>query len=260
MKNNNLGVMGEDQRQSAIELHSAFLEALKRTDFDDFQNEMNDVDTGRLKRFLTENQREERGSHRGGGKASATAAARLQILLASNPAYARQYNSTFENLRGAENATDRAIAKAIARLEKTQQQLQETLDRAAMLPDGTRVFRDGAGKVWTEKGDAVSDERAASIHWRGDEPAYEQFLRERESVDDRVTTLEALQGYRVDALGRIRDRMMDEDNPPSGEDLERFKREIEEKMPPEVHAERQVSLEATPRNDDQPAVIPVRTL
>lgn len=237
MKNNNLSVMGEDQKQSAIELHSAFLEALKRTDVDDFQNEMNDVDTGRLKRFLTEDQREERGSHRGRAKASAAAATRLQTMLASNPAYARQYSSTFENLRGAENATDRAIAKAIARLEKAQHQLQETLGCAAMLPDGTRVFRDGAGKVWTEKGHEVSGDRAASIHWCGDEPAYEQFLRERESVEDGVTTLEALQGYRVDTLGRIRDRMMDEDNPPTSDELERFKREMQENMPDAAKAE-----------------------
>lgn len=159
------------------------------------------------------------------------------MLLATNSGYAKLYNDTMGALGDAEAATDRAIAKAQKALDEARQQIEQTLTRAAKLPDGTRVFRDARGNVWNERGQRVSDADAASIEWRGDEAAYEQFLEDSESVKDRLTRLEALQGYRVDTLGGIRDRMDDAQSPPSTEEVERFKRDIEEKAPAEVRAE-----------------------
>lgn len=208
----------------------------------DYERELAGIDIGREARFHgTEFVEERRQGRSGASSAQRSAqqqyASRLQMLLATNPGYAKLYNDTMDDLGDAEAATDRAIAKAQKALQEAQQQLEQTLNRAAKLSDGTRVFRDARGNIWNEHGQRVSEEHAAGIEWRGDEPAYEQFSEESESVNDRLTRLEALQGYRVDTLGGIRDRMTDQENPPSVDDIDRFKRDIQEHAPPEVRAE-----------------------
>jgi cell division septum initiation protein DivIVA len=231
----------------------------------DFERELAGIDIGREARFHGTEFVEDRRQSRSGASSTQRSsqqqyASRLQMLLATNPGYAKLYNDTMGALGDAEAATDRAIAKAQKALDEARQQLEQTLTRAAKLPDGTRVFRDARGNVWNERGQRVSEVDAEGIEWRGDEPAYEQFLEESESVKDRLTRLEALQGYRVDTLGGIRDRMDDKENPPSSEEVEGFKREIHEKMPPEVHAERQAAFQPLPKPDERPDSIPVRSL
>ncbi|MCV0370224.1 hypothetical protein [Filomicrobium sp.] len=211
----------------------------RREDERDFAAEVSGISNGKAARFLSaEDHEKRRAEHTGEGERRRNESfARLQTLLASNAAYARLYNDTMGLLGDAEDATDRAIAKAQAALEEAQAQLEQTVSRAAQLPDGSRVFRDARGQVWNERGERVSDAHAAAIEWRGDEPAYEQYLEEREAVTDRVTRLEALQGFRVDTLGRIRDRMSDHDNPPAAHEIEQFKRDIQENMPEPVRDE-----------------------
>lgn len=207
----------------------------------DYEREMAGIDIGRDARFLgtefVEERRQGRGSASSAQRAQRDFTSRLQMLLATNAGYAKIYNDTMGALCDAEAATDRAIAKAQKALDEARQQLEQTLTRAAKLPDGTRVFRDARGNVWNERGQRVSDGDAASIEWRGDEPAYEQFLEESESVKDRLTRLEALQGYRVDTLGGIRDRMDNPENPPSAAQIESYKREMHERMPEPVREE-----------------------
>lgn len=227
---------GRDLSYDTHDLRAIFKEAKleleRREDERDFAAEVSGISNGKAARFLSAEDREKRkAEHTGEGERRRNESfTRLQTLLASNAAYARLYNDTFALLGDAESATDRAIAKAQVALEEAQAQLEQTLSRAAQLPWGTRVFRDARGKVWNERGEPVSDADAASIEWRGDEPAYEQFLEERESITDRATRLEELQGYRVDTLGRIRDRMSDHDNPPSEREMEGWKVEIENGM------------------------------
>lgn len=201
----------------------------------DYERELAGIDIGREARFHSTEFVEERRQGRGGSSSASRRdqrefASRLQMLLATNPGYAKLYNDTMGALGDAEAATDRAIAKAQKALEDAQQQLEQTLSRAAMLPDGTRVFRDAQGNVWNERRQRVSEADAAGIEWRGDEPAYEQFLEQSESVTNRLTRLEALQGFRVDTLGGIRDRLMDADHPVSEPELREINRKIEQGM------------------------------
>lgn len=53
----------------------------------------------------------------------------------------------------------------------------------------------------------------------------------REKAQDRY---DALMRYRVDVLGHARDRVMDEDNPPTKEELEDIQRQIAREAPPKV--------------------------
>lgn len=205
----------------------------RREDRADYERELAGIDIGRTARYHTAEFVEERRQGRSGASSTHRSsqrefASRLQMLLSTNAAYAKLYNDTMTTLADAENATDQAIGKAQKAWEEAREQLDRTLSRAAKLPDGTRVFRDARGNIWSEHGARVSDADAAQIEWRGDEPAYEQFSEESESVRDRLTRLEALQGFRVDTLGRFRDRMTDEDNPVSEPELRDINRQIEQ--------------------------------
>jgi len=232
----------------------------------DHERELAGIDIGREARFHGTEFVEERRQGRGGSSqaqrsAQQQYASRLQMLLATNPGYAKLYNDTMGDLGDAEDATDRAIVKAETALKAAQDKLEQTRSRAGKLPtDDSPVFKDKHGIVRNERGEAVSDDIAARIEWRGDEPAYEQFLEESESAKDRLTRLEALQGFRVDTLGGIRDRMDDQESPPSAAEIEQFKRDIRERMPPEVQAEKHAAPTAIDQAAIQPSAALVRDL
>jgi hypothetical protein len=192
-------------------LGETFADAKRRIDFNDLQSELAGLDTGRARRFLTERQYEERRSAHSGER-RAESLSRLQLLLATNPRYVALYLDTFDALRGAEDATERAMAKAAEALERAQRKLQETLDRAARLPDGTRVFKDRNGQVWSEHGVRVSEVDAASIVWRGDEPTREEFTADKAAVGTITRVTNELRVNQAD-LGQIREQMTDEGNP-----------------------------------------------
>ncbi|WP_439543305.1 hypothetical protein [Hyphomicrobium sp.] len=202
----------------------------------DNERELAGIDIGREARFHGTEFVEERRQGRSGASSAQRSAqreftSRLQMLLATNPGYAALYNDTMGALGDAEDATDRAIVKAEAAHKAAQEKLEQTRSRAAKLPtDDSPVFKDKHGIVRNERGEAVNDDIADRIEWRGDEPAYEQFLEDSESVKDRLTRLEALQGFRVDTLGRFRDLMDDKDNPITETELREGQREIAEKL------------------------------
>ena len=237
----------------------------REQDRQDFERELAGIDIGRTARFhnaefVEERQQGRSGASTAGRRERSEYASRLQMLLATDPVYARLYNDTSHLLDQAEAATDRAIAKAEAALKTAQEQLERTLHRAATLPDGTRVFRDKWGNVWNEARERVSDADAARIEWRGNEPAYEQFLEESEAVSGNLARLEELQGFRVDTLGRFRDRMTDRDNPPSADEMEQFRREMKENMPEAVRVELTRDTASIAPTMDAGIAAPVRTL
>lgn len=217
---------------------NAELEFKRKEDERDFADEMAERETYKIPRFLSADNREERRDNRSSqSRRAAESMSRLQLLLASNPGYARLYNDTFDALRHAEAETERAIERATELLAAAQTKLQATLDKAPTLPNGTRVFKDARGQVWNEHGERVNDADAGRIEWHGNEPAYEQFLEDSESVADRLTHLEDLQGFRVDTLGKFRDKMMDQENPVSEDELRGFRLDMDNKLSDLARAE-----------------------
>lgn len=219
------------------DLREAFAEAQRREDEKDFHDEMAGRDTYKIARFLSAEHREDRREHRSSQARRADGMSRLQTLLASNAAYAKTYNDTFDALRAAEAATERAIAKMEAARDQAQQDLAEMMGRAPRLADGRRVFKDQYGKFWDQNGGQVSADEGATIEWRGDEATQEEFAAQEKRYIDLYNGVNELRGYQVDTLGRARDRMTDQENPPKAEELEQFQRDIQERMPAAARAE-----------------------
>lgn len=218
---------GEDE-------HPDIVSAARRReqDRDDFHNEHAGRDVGRIRRFLPEDARPDNSGKRAERESRHVSA--LLSLLQSDPAYAALYGNTFDKLRKAEAATALALAQATSDLDQARTDLAEALDGASTLADGTRVFRDQNGDVWTEDGKRVEGDALDEIVWRERGVSYEELLARKKAVDEGQRTLEAILQYQVEVLGHARNRLADEDNPPSKEELEQIQREIEDKAPPAV--------------------------
>jgi len=216
------------------EIEVSAAEKRRLQDFDDLQNELSGNEVGRISRFLSPEARAALIEKRNGNTTAALSA--LDVLLLNDPIYAQAYSETMSALKNAEQATARALEKANANVEKTESALADTLEQAAQLPNGTRVFRDGQSQVWTEDDIRVDEDQADVIEWRGNEPSRETFLKQRTDNQDAKNRISETLTYQTDVLGRIRDKMSDSDSPPTAEDMENFKDEISTRQPAMVQA------------------------
>jgi len=206
----------------------------RKQDFDDLQHEMSGIDNGRMKRFLPESslsfhakrkEKEQREFH-----------SRLMQML-QDPIYKAHYDFALDRLGEAERSTDTALAKLEFAIEHAEQELQSIKENAARLPDGTRVYRDAQGDVRREDGSAVEDSLIDSIVWQGNEPSYEAFLEAQQKLTDMKQQYEDTNVYRNEVLGNARDRLEDEDNPPSVDEIDAILDDIETNMPKAVQKE-----------------------
>lgn len=207
----------------------------QKMEFEDLQRELMGVEGPREARFLDADIRDSRDINKRGEK-DAQRISRLQLLLLQDPAYAALYNETFDKLRDAERAAEIALASAILTRDAVQRSLQEMLDRAPQLPNGTRVFRDAQGQVWTEDGQLVDPAVAEGIQWRGNEFSYEQYLAQKDTLQSVEDHIQALTHYQINVLGHVRDRMSDEKNPASKDDMESFQQDMDGLFPVATYA------------------------
>ena len=191
----------------------------KLRDFADLQNEIAGRDTGRIARFLTA----DRGGSDPEKKKRAERRFRdaLEALLATDPEYRALYIELGEKLGDAETNADETIAALQDRLASLNDAITNTLDRAARLPDGRRVFRYADGHVEDEFGNAVSPELAEGIQWPPKAPSAEEYFALLKARDDMQALLAAWLEYRNETLGTIRDRYDDHDRPMDKDDLKK---------------------------------------
>ena len=190
----------------------------KQRDYDDLNNELADRDTGRNGRFLSKGNAETQEAERRKNHERVQQTA-LEILLQNNPEYAALYNETMDLLRQAEIQAEQFLRELKTGLSSAQEIMKETLDNADKLPDGTAVFKDTNGNVWTKDGRKVGPEEAAGIEWKSGGVSYEDYLKQKQTIEDYKRRIEDVQHYQVDILGRARDRMTDPDKPPSKDDI-----------------------------------------
>ncbi|WP_238365447.1 hypothetical protein [Mesobacterium pallidum] len=154
----------------------------------------------------------------------------LQMLLANDPEYRAAYERTWDVLTDAETRAQSTIDALEAQLERDEAALEALTRSAASLPDGTKVFRAADGSLKTQEGTDVSH-LSDHVVWRGDEPSWEDYRDQQARTENLRGDLDAWRYYQVETLGHARDRLSDEDNPPSVEELDEIQRDIEAKMP-----------------------------
>ncbi|MBL4808286.1 MAG: hypothetical protein JKY31_13540 [Rhodobacteraceae bacterium] len=211
-------------------------------DFDDLQNELAGRETGRNQRFLGKGNTETQEARRRKPQDQLEQTL-LQLLLQNDPIYAVQYGSVMDLLGRAETVTDIALAQAEADLALAQEAVSMTLDRANKLPDGTAIFKDRNGSVWTADGQLLKGDDLEGVFWNASTPSYEDYLKHKKAADGAQYQMDALRLYQVDVLGKSRDLLTDPDNPSSLEELEELKKRIEENAPQSIKASISAEIE-----------------
>lgn len=220
--------------------------ARQRREFDDLQNEVAGRETGRRTRFLRDGpgsdaeKRKEREAQR-------RALSRLAQLL-NDPVYRAKYDGVLRLLSEAERATEAAIEHLTEEINATKAELDDMMENAARLPDGTHVFRDADGVVRREDGSIVEDHLAETIIWTGNEPSFEDVLAANDRLNDLQDALDAANGYQNEVLGPARDKITDPDDPPSLGDLDDIEDDILSQMPEAVQKHMPAATDPAPDN------------
>lgn len=216
------------------------LAARRRRDFDDLQNEIAGRETGRRTRFLPNSASAEEAKRK--DREARAFRSHLAALLA-DPIYRAKHEAAMSTLRKAETATDTALQYIEDALAHSQTSLAAIQDKAARLPDGSRVYKDANGNVRREDGSIVDPVQGDTIIWSGNEPSFEEYRAAAEAIDVLEQGKRDVEGYQNDVLGPARDRVTDEDNPPSLEELDEIIKDIETAMP-------EIVQEHVPKADD----------
>ena len=210
-------------------------EVRRARDFDDLQNELASRETGRISRFLGENSQNAKASQRRKSQQRIELTS-LQLLLQNDPVYAAQYEDVMDLLSRAETATEKALVQTEQDLSLAQDEVSDTLNHANKLPDGTAIFKDKDGTVWTENGQLVSEAKLEEVQWKETVPSHEDYVKQRQAVEDLQRYIDALRRYQVDVLGHSRNSLIDPNNPPSTDELKQIEKAIQEKAPNAVRA------------------------
>ena len=230
--------MAENDGDSRDENWQRTLERRER-DLAEIQNEIAGRGHSRIRRFLPEDHESNPDAQEKKKRQESAYRSALRALL-KNESYRALYEETSDKLRSYEAATERALDQAREDLAEAKDALDEMREKASTLQDGTRVYRAEDGSVYSEDGTLVTGEALESIEWREGAPSYEDYIAQRKATAEAEGRVNDLLIYQTDVLGRARDRMEDEDNPPSRDELEAIQESIEREMPAGLQAERTV--------------------
>lgn len=225
----------DNQSGSFKEITKVQSERRRAQDFDDLHNEMSGSNVGRIPRFLSEEARVLLQEKRN-GKSSRRMSA-LDMMLLNDPVYAQAYNDTMDFLGRAERIAEQGLSKLETQLVNAEADLKSTLDSAATLPDGRKVFRDIDGKVWDEDQNPVDQATADKIEGRESEPTNETYLKQKKQVQDLKESIHEIRVYQTDVLGSAREELMDRNNPVSKERMDDLKETMKEFAPSSLRSE-----------------------
>lgn len=182
----------------------------------DYNNEIAGRETGRAKRFLTSSRDDDPDSQKKKDERHFNALMRLL----QDPNYARLYREAANVITDAEDAVTRALRKLSDKGEEVAQRIKALKDAAAELPDGRKVFRSKDGRLLTEDGKDVSDQRGHVKGSLDSAPSWEEFQRAKETLEDIERRKRELEHYQREVLDPYKQRLSDPDDPPSKDELE----------------------------------------
>ncbi len=238
-----------DYQDEFDRIEDAAADRRRQQNFDDLQNELSGNDVGRISRFLSPEARALIAETRNGKKSGKLSA--LDLALMNNTQFAKAYGIAMETLAEAEDVTERVLHRLETQLsdlgvqlKDTQAKYQNSLDIAATLDDGTKIFRDADGRVWDEHGALVDDAIAASVEWTGLELSREMYLQQRKALDDLSNSIKEVKDsiheirvYQTDVLGNVRAELSDANHSGLVEDVNAAKDRIINRMPASLRDE-----------------------
>ena len=206
----------------------------KKQNLEDYNNEIAGRDTGRIKRFLSQEARD----HLEDGKNGKTQEklSLLDILLMTDPVYARLYCDVMDRIEEIDQAISKALAQSEQRIDSIEENLADIKGRAQRLADGTLIYRSRDGTVFSDDGTIVSQKELGDVRWEDSDPSWEERCAAGEALDSAYRKKEEIEEYRDGTLQHAKDRMNDRDNPPDKDELQDIFDSIHNVLPDDVKA------------------------
>ncbi len=187
--------------------------------------------TGRNPRFFAKNHHGV-GSESDKKKSERRYRNMLEMLLAEDARYAKLYYEVQDTLNRARQAVDQALTDIHQHLEEAEKTLRIMQDSAARLDDGTMVFRSTVdGHVYTEDGRKLSDDEAQDIEFPENAPNREGYNTQWTKVETAKQQIAEVETYQREVLDPAQERMNDENDPPSLEELKKIERDVQTQKP-----------------------------
>lgn len=200
----------------------------------DLNHEISGSDVGRIQRFMSEDIRSLHGEN-SEKKKSERAMTMLMYLLENDPQYAKRYFEVAEKLDKAQQAVDRALIDINQRLAVSDRELLKMEENSAKAEDGTSVFKSSHGSIYTSDGQRLSDEDAKKITVPDGAPSWEAYKAEKEKREAFQRSKDNIERYERDVLNPAQERMKDEDNPVSLDDLDEIEAAASTQVPAELN-------------------------
>lgn len=199
----------------------------------DLNHEISGSDVGRIQRFMSEDIRALNGEN-SEKKKSERAMTMLMYLLENDAQYAKRYFEVSDKLDKAQQDVDQALIDINQRLAVSDRELLKMEENSAKAKDGTSVFKSSDGSIYTSDGQRLSDEDAQKISIPEGAASWEEYKAEKEKRDVLLRDKKAIEDYQKDVLQPAQDRMRDQDDPPTMDELDDIETQIETKMPAAV--------------------------
>lgn len=151
----------------------------------------------------------------------------LSQALRLSASYAKQYQSTMGNLNNAENTVYDALLRSAERVSEAQSIVQNSLNAASILPDGSEVFLAENGDAYSKNGREIEGEELALIAWREDAPSWEAYQAQVSALDEAEDYHKRMNTYE-ERLGELRAEMEDKDNPVNEERMTEIDEEFKD--------------------------------
>lgn len=220
-----VGVMGMDDYQDEFgAIESAAAEKRGQQSRDDLASELRGDEVGRIGRFLSEDARQELIARRDGKPSKFQSA--LELALAANATYAAIHAAAVDETQAAQRTAQAFQDDFEVALSKVRSDIGQILDEAVTLPDGRKAFMYEDGVARTVDGEPVDSALVEGIDWSGRPKGeiYQGLLAREESLENASHRGRQLSNR----LGEIENELHDEDDPPSAEQMEAYRLEVQE--------------------------------
>jgi hypothetical protein len=148
----------------------------------------------------------------------------LQWLLVHDITYREAREAAQAAVLSVANRAAAMLQRALEAAEANDTALDQLMARAAMLPDGRKVFRTETGAVVDENGQAVDDDLAATVLWPEDAPDYAALKALQDQGAELDGVISNLRGIEVQ-IGGLQDALDNDDPAADVDDLRDIKTE-----------------------------------
>ena len=121
----------------------------------------------------------------------------MHMALMADPAYRELYERVGDKLDRADRASLAALEDARQRAAEAREALEALHRRAALLPDGRRVYRtQDEAAAYDEDGNRLTGREMGGVEWRDGQPTWEGEIEQRDRLREAVREVEDIEAYR----------------------------------------------------------------